>query len=168
MYLWPMIFIAEPRAELHVYYGMGGINDNEFKQEMTFLLGQPGVMDHGRRDAETIRREKWMSTFHLYLTMTEGEIDCISIRESVAAGCIPIISRHGVFAEREGVHINIDGSPEQFERAAFGIIQLMKKPELVSMVNMKPETMSWEKVAKLWIDAPENVPSPLEEEGWEL
>jgi hypothetical protein len=118
---------------------------------LMFLMGQPGVMDHGRRDSETIRREKWESKFHLYLTTTDYEIDCISIRESVAAGCIPIISRHGVFNEREGVHINIDGSPGQFQRAAHGIVQLMKTPELQSLLNIKPETTSWGEVAKLWI-----------------
>ncbi len=154
-YVWPLIFEAEPRAELHVYYGMGGVQDSNFKQMMMFLMGQPGVMDHGRRDSETIRREKWKSTFHLYLTNTDSEIDCISIRESVAAGCIPIISRHGVFAEREGVHINIDGSPGQFQKAAHGIIQLMKTPGLQSLLKIKPETMSWEKVAKLWVHIPE-------------
>jgi glycosyltransferase involved in cell wall biosynthesis len=105
-YVWPVIFQAEPRAELHVYYGMDGIQDPQQKQRLMFLMGQPGVMDHGRRDSETIRREKWTSSFHLYLTMTDLEIDCISIRESVAAGCIPIISRHGVFAEREGAELD--------------------------------------------------------------
>ncbi len=113
-HVWPFIFQAEPRAELHVYYGMDGIQDQQQKQNLMFLMGQPGVMDHGRRDSETIRREKWMSTFHLYLTTCDGEIDCISIRESVAAGCIPIISRHGVFDEREGVHIKIDGCVATF------------------------------------------------------
>jgi hypothetical protein len=146
-HVWPVIFQAEPRAELHVYYGMDGIRDQKL---LMFLMGQPGVMDHGRRDSETIRREKWMSTFHLYLTKTDSEIDCISIRESVAAGCIPIISRHGVFNEREGVHINIDGSPEQFQKAAHGIVQLMKTPGLQSLLKIKPETTTWEKVAKEW------------------
>jgi glycosyltransferase involved in cell wall biosynthesis len=149
-YVWPVIFQAEPRSELHVYHGMDNIQDPQLRQKLTFLMGQPGVMDRGRRDVETIRREKWESTFHLYLTMTD-EIDCISIRESVAAGCIPIISRKSVYAEREGVHINIDGSPGQFQKAAHGIVQLMKTPGLQSLLKIKPEIMSWEKVAKEWL-----------------
>jgi hypothetical protein len=44
----------------------------------------------------------------------------------------------------------------------------MNSPELKSNVKIKPETMSWEKVAKLWIDAPEDVPSPLQEECGKL
>jgi hypothetical protein len=58
--------------------------------------------------------------------------------------------------------VNIDGSPEMFNRAAQFIVQVMKTPVLRESVKVKPETMSWEQVAKLWVDAPEDVPRPLE------
>jgi glycosyltransferase involved in cell wall biosynthesis len=40
-YLWPIIYRAEPRAELHVYGGMDYVEDKDFKNTITTLLGSP-------------------------------------------------------------------------------------------------------------------------------
>jgi len=77
------------------------------KQYMAMLMSQPGVMDHGRVSSHLVAREKWRSTFHLYVTDTDAEIDCISIKESLATGCIPLLSKFGVFPEREGFHFEV-------------------------------------------------------------
>ena len=106
--LWNIIYNYEPRAELHVYYGMTGINDENYKNYLLKLLAQPGVMDHGRQPVEMIIREKYLSTYHFYITNSETEIDCISIRESLLTGCIPIISKFGVFQNRHGIQYNWD------------------------------------------------------------
>jgi hypothetical protein len=37
-----------------------------------------------------------------------SKIDCITVRESLVAGCIPLLAKHGVFLERDGVHLELD------------------------------------------------------------
>lgn len=132
-YVWPIIFRYEPRAEFHVYYGMDSLQDRQ-KQELMLLLGQPGVMDHGRRPVEEIAKEKWKSSFQLYITDTNQEIDCISIRESLLTGCIPLISKSGVFKTRDGIHFNLENG---YEKIAQGILNLISNPEMVHLCRQK-------------------------------
>jgi len=154
--IWPIIYNYEPRAELHVYYGMDGIQDINFKNHLKHLLSQPGVMDHGRQPMEMIIREKYMSNFHLYITNTIGEIDCISIRESLATGCIPLISNFGIFKEREGIHFDfIEGNKQSQGLIAVKIIQLLKSQDEMDKYREKivesPLLIGWEEVADKWL-----------------
>ena len=71
-------------------------------------------MDHGRQSMNMIIREKYLSTFHIYLNNCIGEIDCISIKESLITGCIPIISRFGVFKERHGIQYEWNPDNDDF------------------------------------------------------
>ena len=159
-YIWPHIHRNEPRAELHCYYGMNAIPDPNFKQRMTFLLGQPGVMDHGRRPMEEIIREKWTSSFHLYITTADAEIDCISVRESLVTGCIPLLSKTGVFSKRDGIHFDYDfdkNVPENYLKIINGILSLLGNPMLVEMarerLSASPTIESWNSVAQKWIQS---------------
>ena len=151
--LWSIIYNYEPRAELHVYYGMNGIHDQNQRNYLTQLLAQPGVMDHGRQPIEMIIREKYLSTFHFYISNTEAEIDCISIRESLVAGCIPLISNFGVFKERQGLHFEFD-TEKNIKMAAINIIQLLKNPSKVDEFREKiksdPTIVDWETIALEW------------------
>ena len=152
--VWPMIHHYEPRAELHVYYGMDGIQDPQARQQITLLMGQPGVMDHGRRPVEEISKEKWRSSFHLYVTDCVGEIDCISIRESLVTGCLPLLSNSGVFKKRDGIHFDLDKTPQGYQKIAQGILNVLSKPEFVEMCRQRfrqsPTVLNWESVAKQW------------------
>lgn len=151
--LWPIIYNYEPRAELHVYYGMNGIKDERYKNYLTTLLAQPGVMDHGRQPIEMIIREKYLSTFHFYITNTEAEIDCISIRESLVTGCIPLLSNFGVFKERQGLHFDFEND-KQIKMAAINIINLLKNPQKVEEFRQKiktdPTIVDWNTIALEW------------------
>ena len=153
MYVWPLIYRNEPRAELHVYYGMESVDQNA-RQQITLLMGQPGVMDHGRRPVDEIVKEKWKSSFHLYITDCIGEIDCISIRESLITGCIPLISKSGVFEKREGLHFDLDKTPNGFQRIAQGILNLLAKPDFVEMCRQRfrqsSTIMDWKTIAQEW------------------
>ena len=153
--MWPIIYKYEPRAELHVYYGMDGVRDENFKNEMRTLLGQPGVMDHGRQPLNIIAREKHLSTFHFYITQTESEIDCISIRESLVSGCIPLLSNFGVFRERDGIHFDINNDKD-YNMAAVQIIKLLKNPENIKQkrneILQSKDIISWETVAQKWFE----------------
>ena len=154
-HLWPVLYQIEPRVELHVYYGMNGVRDENFKKAMQLLLSQPGVMDHGRQPMEMIIREKYMSSFHLYITESTGEIDCISIRESLATGAIPLLSNFGVFKDRAGIHFDlVDQS--SFAKIAFQILELLKKQDSLNAfrheLRKSPLLISWSDIAKQWID----------------
>ena len=118
------------------------------------LLSQPGVMDHGRQPVELISREKYMSTFQLYLSNTRAEIDCISIKESIIAGCLPIISNFGVFKERDGIHYDFNDD-NQIKMAAINIINLLKNPNKVDIYKnqineFKSKICGWDKTAYEW------------------
>lgn len=154
--IWPHIYKLEPRAELHVYYGMDLVQDKAFKDEMTLLLSQPGVMDHGRQPVEIINREKHMSTFHFYYTDSPGEIDCISIRESLVAGCIPIISNINMFRYRDGIKIQwLPNLPDYNQQIACAIIEVMHNEkvqnELRNAYFRSSTITTWEQTANEWL-----------------
>ena len=153
-FVWPIIIANEPRAELHVYYGINSIDDPQLKQNLMFLMGQVGIMDHGRKPVDIIAREKQMSTFHLYVTECPGETDCISIRESLVAGCIPLISNSGVFKNRDGLHFNLD--KKDYQSIANGILNVMKKPDFLDLCRKQfgqsKTICSWESVAQEWLN----------------
>jgi glycosyltransferase involved in cell wall biosynthesis len=153
-YLWPVIKKMEPRAELHVYYGMDTVKNEEFLSTMRQLLATPGVMDHGRQPMDIIIREKHMSNFHLYISNSDAEIDCISVRESLVAGAIPLISNYGVFKEREGIHFDLEENQMSYLQVALKIINIMKDTELDSFrEKLKKSTtlINWIDVSARWI-----------------
>jgi len=156
-YVWPIIYQLEPRAELHVYYGMENIKDDQSRAILKEVLSQPGVMDHGRQPMEIVAREKHRSSFQLYVTNTPIEIDCISIRESLATGCIPLLSNFGVFKDREGIHFDLNEKDSRsYQQIALKIVQLMKQQDKLTgyreQIKKSPLLINWEQVAMKWID----------------
>ena len=155
-YIWPVIFSQEPRAELHVYYGMENIKDEKYKNELKILLSQPGVMDHGRQNADLVIREKYMSSFHLYLSFSPQEIDCISIKESLLTGAIPILSDFGVFKEREGIHIEYNPENSNTMKNVGLLVSRFfnETPQLDDMRKKfvySPTLFTWERIALDWL-----------------
>lgn len=156
-YLWPVIYQLEPRAELHVYYGMNNIRDDKVKDVLTKVLAQPGVMDHGRQPVEVIAREKHLSSYQLYVTNTPIEIDCISIRESLATGCLPLLSNFGVFKDRDGIHFDLnDKDPKCYQQIGYKIFQLMKQGDKLNgyreQMKRSQLLVNWEQVADKWLN----------------
>lgn len=153
--VWPIISHYFPQAELHIYYGMEGL-EPKLQEYLTLLMGQPGVMDHGRRPMDEIIVEKWRSTFHLYITDCIGEIDCISIRESLITGCIPLISKSNVFEKRDGLHFDLEKTREGYEKIGKGIVNLLSKPDFIEMcrerLDKSDTIMDWKTVANKWIE----------------
>ena len=153
--VWPHIYNVEPKAEFHIYYGMDYIFDQNFKSRLKMLMSQPGVMDHGRQPMEMIIREKYLSTFQLYLSNSDAEIDCISIRESLVTGCIPIISKFGVFANRHGIQYDWDPSNKVLGKAiASNIINEMNNDQFIESARKQlmgsGTIVSWKTVAETW------------------
>lgn len=154
--IWPQIFALEPRAELHVYYGYNLIDDEKLLKELIVLMAQPGVMDHGRQSAQLIAKEKQTATFQLYYTDSTLEVDCIAIRESVAAGCIPIISDINVFGQRSGYRISwYPDLPDYNKGIAYRIVELMHNVDQQAEIRtklMSERQPNWTDIAKLWLE----------------
>lgn len=157
-FFWPRLRQLWPDAELHVYYGMEQVRDDAFRQTMQTLLQRDGVFDHGRQPVAAISEEKHRSSFHLYYTNSVVETDCISIKESAVAGCIPIISGVNVFAERSGVIMPGDAACEvdyiQAAEAFAGWVQTITETELEKIRDSMRQVRShrdWQKTADLWV-----------------
>jgi glycosyltransferase involved in cell wall biosynthesis len=99
---WPTIRSAHPDAELHIYYGMNGIAE---EQQLKFkkLFMQDGVFEHGRVSHDEIAKEMQKSSFLLYYTGSPNETDGLSIMEAMASGCIPIIWNKNLFSRFNGL-----------------------------------------------------------------
>lgn len=156
-WLFPALRVFEPRVEFHVYYGMEQVKSVEFRERMVPLLNQDGVIDHGRRSVEDIRREKRTSSFHLYFSKTQAETDCISIRESACSGCIPLLSKYNVFSERSGIHFDGDpASKTDMEFVAASIADLLKNRDKVETIRKelvekeKCMKQDWSHIASSW------------------
>ena len=152
-WVWPIIKRNEPRAEFHIYHGLQSVQNIHFKNKMRPLLQQPGVCDHGRQSVEMVIREKHRSTFHLYFSKTADEMDGVSLRESVCAGCIPIVSNYNVFAECQGLHLPGDPAVEQdMVDVGAAISEMLRQPDKVQQWrdNMVSDASSWTAVASQW------------------
>ena len=155
-YTWPKIKAAIPDATFDIYYGMNGLS-KDLVSKLTDLFKQPGVSEHGRVSLEEVAKEKSKSAIHLYISNSETEIDCISIRESLLCGSVPVIGNDYVFKERDGVHIT--GSTDKmmtYKKAAATVIRLMKNQIELARLRQKFRTSktiaSWETVAKEWLN----------------
>jgi hypothetical protein len=155
-FIWPVIREKIPNAEFHVYYGDDFISD-VLKKRLSGLLTLPGVFHHGRVSLQKIATEKKRASFHLYVTDTPAEIDCISVRESAAAGCIPIITSKAVFGERDGFHVNVNNvrDAEEMRNAGVEIAELAlnssRVAELSRQVKDSNLIFGWQEVADKWI-----------------
>jgi len=155
--IWPVIKKMEPKAELHLYYGLNMFNDQNLVNHYKQLIGSSmGVIDHGRQNTDFIVREKYLSSFQLYITNTNSEIDCISIRESLVTGCIPLISDYGVFKEREGIHFELIENIGVLNAIGQEIVRIIKdqqKLDVLRNVFKKSSTiLSWSDISNKWIE----------------
>ena len=155
-YSWPKIIAAIPDAELHIYYGMNRLAKTPLGIRLKQLFKQKGVHEHGRVSLEEIAEEKCRSAIHFYLSNSETEIDCISVRESLVCGAVPILGTDYVFKERDGVHISgSTDDPATYKKAGSTIIRLLKDPELLAKkraeLKHSKTIISWEEVAAKWL-----------------
>lgn len=155
-YVWPVIKEKIPEAEFHIYYGDDFINQ-ELKSKLFELYKLPGVHHHGRVSLKKIAEEKKKSSFQLYITNTNAEIDCISVRESAAAGCIPIISSSSVFLERDGFHVSVPNiqDSQQMIKAAELIVEFVTNRQIVEGMSRELSgselVFDWQEVSNRWI-----------------
>jgi glycosyltransferase involved in cell wall biosynthesis len=155
--LWKEILKLEPRAELHIYYGIPvQPGDPFFDAYINAFINSKNVCEHGRMSLDIVAEEKRRSNFHLYPTNTIGEVDCIAIRESLVAGCIPILSYNRVFKERDGYFITGDMADSRcYPKMAQEIISLARDSvncEILRTKLGKSRTIcTWKDTAKEWL-----------------
>ena len=153
IYLWPLITHKYPEAELHLYYGMELVEEEEKLRLQTLINLTDNVIDHGRVTIDELNESRSKSTYQLYLTEW-SEIDCLSIREHCMAGCIPIISNVGVYKSRTGFHIDGNSFDQRYFLNAFQkICEVMDNPEKIQHQREKINYQEkyWEDVAKEWV-----------------
>jgi hypothetical protein len=152
-YSWPEIHRQLPGSQLHVYYGIASWDPKG--KETEELLNQPGVIHHGRRPNGEVAEEKFRSSMNLYPSHCLTEIDCINVRESALAGCIPVLSNMAVFAERDGVHLVGDAEKPEFHKNYVTlVVNLAKSPEkqehMRNVLEKSDLIFTWNPVAEDW------------------
>ena len=163
--MWPIIVKNEPRAELHLYYGMEH-ETQEFISYMKNLISvSKNVMDHGREPLELIIREKKMSSYQLYLNDSAAEIDCINIREGILCDCIPILSNNSLYKERDGLKLELNFCTSDVEELTLNlknsgelisnIVKYYSTNDISKMITQLKKSnllISWDLVSKLWLE----------------
>lgn len=154
-YSWPEIHRQLPGSHLHVYYGIATWDPR--KDVYKPLLSQPGVTDHGRVSNNVVAEEKYRSSLNLYPSHSETEIDCINVRESALAGCIPVISDFSVFAERDGVHVHGNPKNQSFHPLYVKtVVDLARNPQKQEQIRAKLKQSNllfgWDKTSDKWIE----------------
>jgi glycosyltransferase involved in cell wall biosynthesis len=155
-YSWPKIIAAVPDAELHIFYGMNRLEGTPLGKRLHALFKQKGIKEHGRVSLERIAEEKCKSAIHFYVSNSETEIDCISVRESLICGAVPVLGKDYVFKERDGIHIpGSTDSPATYRRAGSTVAKLLLNQELLAKkrvaLKKSPTIVSWEEIAKKWL-----------------
>jgi len=156
-YAWPIIKRAIPDATFDIYYGMNRLAKTPLGAKLKTLFKQPGVKEHGRVSLEKIAEEKAKSAFHLYVSNSSTEIDCISVRESLVCGSIPVLGKDYVFNERDGIHVN--GSTDNmntYKNAGTTVVRYMLDDtdtleRLRNTLRQSDTLISWDQVAKEWL-----------------
>jgi glycosyltransferase involved in cell wall biosynthesis len=158
---WPLIKQAIPDAELSIYGGWSEPDNHpqraDWKRKMMDLMNQPGVVHHGRVGQDELLQEKSRSAIHYYACTFE-EIDCISVRESVAVGCIPVTSNIAVFTEKSYC-VKVVGDPLTQEgqvAIAYKVIELLKNPDQLErfrhQFREQVQVETWDNIARQWLD----------------
>lgn len=159
-YGWPVIKSKIPEAELHVYHGWVRRELHpkhaEWRKKMDALFQQDGVIEHGRVSQKKLIAEKASASIHYY-ACTYPEIDCISVRESAAVGCVPVTTDFAVFQEKEYC-VRVAGDPntqETQEAVAQKIVELLLDSEKLNQIRQqfrdRVKTETWQEVAKVWM-----------------
>ncbi|MDJ1169428.1 glycosyltransferase family 1 protein [Roseofilum sp. BLCC_M154] len=161
-YGWPIIKKEIPEAHLHIYYGWSG-NDfskpevQAWKEKMIALMNQSGVTDHGRIGVEKLIQEKSTASIHYY-GCTFQEIDCISVRESAAVGCVPVTTDYVALSEKNYC-MKAPGNPYKQttqEAVAMKIIELLNNQDRLEEIRQEFQQLAqeetWENSAKLWLN----------------
>jgi len=167
---WTTIKLAEPEAELHIFYGwqtMKKILDKKtfkvYKEYLENLFSQEGVYHHGRVGHIELAKQILSSGVWAYPTHWP-EISCISSMKAQVGGAIPVVIPTAAVAEttRWGLTTNwsYDHFPNReipekvFDMFADLVIKALnpryQNKYREEMMADARERFDWKKVAKDW------------------
>ena len=141
--LWPHVIALEPRAELHVFIPEY-FDDQTYQTVKTLILKTKGVCDHGPQSLQHIAYEKHVSWFDLAVTDARGEVDCVSVKQSAAIGCTPLLLNTCVYKELNGIHFNPLSSYENIAKDIATCIKLQTSTPPAAQPT-------WYDTSRLWI-----------------
>ena len=155
-YTWPKIREAIPDATFDIYYGINRLVGTPLGISLKKLFRQPGVKEHGRISLEEVAEEKAKSAIHLYISNSPTEIDCISARESLLCGAVPVLGTDYVFKERDGIHVKgATSNPATYRAAAATVIEFLRDQDKLETkrkeLYMSDTIVSWAEISKEWL-----------------
>jgi hypothetical protein len=163
---WPVIQQAFPHAVFHVYHGLDQLDNNvpNVKAVHRALQDANGIVDHGRQPPHVLAMEKWRSNLDIHVVMDNRAMpDCVAVRESAQAGCLPVLSDVGVFDDLDGYHIPIpsssstDNNAEKtyFRTVGDEVVRLLRDPDMCERFRQqvkpsKTTCVNWDRASVTW------------------
>ncbi len=162
--MWPDIRKEVPEAELEIFYGWQlfdkfystNPSSMAWKEKMVEMMGQEGIIKHGRLSQPELEEE--MKTCGIWAYPTHfGEINCISAIKAQAFGCEPVVVNYAALQETVQFGRKVEGdiyddeTKEEFKKQ---LIEALKNPmgdtQRKTMMHWAKEKYAWEKIAKDW------------------
>lgn len=157
---WNIIKNKVPDAVFHIAYGWnlydavhrGNPERQEWKERMTKLMKQDGIVHHGRISQKELIELKAKCKAHYYPSIFE-EIDCIGVRESAAVNCVPFTTSYAALKGRKYC-ITTEGDP--FSKETQSAIANKVADYLLGKIQVKEDIAklakeeSWGNIAKKW------------------
>lgn len=162
--MWSDIRKAVPDAELEIFYGWqlfdkfysGNPASMAWKAKMVEMMGQEGIVKHGRLTQPELEEE--MKTCAIWAYPTHfGEINCISAIKAQAFGCEPVVVNYAALQETVQFGRKIEGDiydDETKEEYKKQLIEALNNPmpfyKREQMMKWASEKYAWSKIASEW------------------
>lgn len=163
--IWPDVRRAVPDAELHVYYGWNnfdklakrGETDPMWKEKIEAMMGQPGIVHHGRVGHRDLVAEFQKASVWAY-PCTFPEIHCITALKAQACNTIPVITTYSAVSETTLCGFFVPGHPVEnrvLETYKNELIRVLSSNEVMDdarkqLENMDKSKFGWDWIAKQW------------------
>lgn len=162
--MWPEVKKEVSEAELHIFYGWQLFDkfysnnpaSMSWKQKMTDMMREPGVIEHGRLAQPDLTKEYELSGVWAYPTHF-GEINCISAIKAQAYGCEPVVVNYAALKETVQYGRKVDGdiydreTQEAFKKE---LIDALKNPMEEKyrrlMMEWALDKYEWSVIAREW------------------
>lgn len=149
----PIVWKKGHQVEVHIYYGRAMLSPEENKK-FDELFKHPLVKEHSRVSRDQLFKIRQEFRVHCY-PVCNGEIDCMSVRESALAGCVPVVSKNKVFENNERQYVR-RVELNNHRAMASEVIKLLTDDQYFTNVQQKVYqkakdcSLNWDQVSDLW------------------